>query len=163
MKKLSESLWSDLQNKSIGKSIRREDNVDNLDFDGLVEYLRNNYKCEQYTIVAVKEYNSITISLYEDEDGYNVFLIYGDVDTNPVVEISSTFKESAEWIYKDMESRYTLHTREDFDQDGHPYSITKVEPKGCRYIKLTNKFLLEVLDFIIERIHEPLTKTIEKK
>ena len=42
-KKVNESLWSDLQNKSLGKSIRKEDDVNHMNFDTFADYIEDNY------------------------------------------------------------------------------------------------------------------------
>jgi hypothetical protein len=76
--------------------------------------------------------------------------------------LSGNFKDNTESIYNEMCSKYTLKEMNDYDPDGHPLGNIRVEPKGCRYVNLTNKFFLEVLDFIIERIEKPLEKQIEK-
>jgi hypothetical protein len=65
-------------------------------------------------------------------------------------------------LYNELKTNYTLTETEDEDMDGHPINNIRIEPKGCRYENLTNKFFLEVLDFIIERIEKPLEKQIEK-
>ena len=161
---IGESVWGDIRKRGNGTDVKREDDVNLLDRDGLVEYLRKNYKCkDRLTIIpTIANGGCINICLYEDEEGYNVFLIYDNISGDSILEISSSFKENAEWIYKDMVDHYTLTSREEYDVDGHPLSTTKVEPNGCRYITIDNKFFLNVLDFIIDRVHEPLTKDIDK-
>ena len=47
MKKLSkiiESIWSDMQDRSAGDTIRKEDDVNLLDRDGLFDYIYDLYK-----------------------------------------------------------------------------------------------------------------------
>ena len=47
MRKLSEiteSIWSDMQDRSAGEEIRKEDDINLLDSDGLYDYINKNYK-----------------------------------------------------------------------------------------------------------------------
>ena len=47
MRKLSEiteSIWSDMQDRSAGDTIRKEDDVNLLDSDGLYDYINKHYK-----------------------------------------------------------------------------------------------------------------------
>lgn len=41
---ISESIWSDMQDRSTGDIIRKEDDINLLDIDGFIEYLKNTYK-----------------------------------------------------------------------------------------------------------------------
>ena len=43
MKKLSESIWSDMQDRSAGDVVRKEDDINLLDFDEFIEYLKKSY------------------------------------------------------------------------------------------------------------------------
>ena len=47
MRKLSEiteSIWSDMQDRSAGETVRKEDDVNLLDSDGLYDYINKHYK-----------------------------------------------------------------------------------------------------------------------
>ena len=44
MKKLSESIWSDIQDRSSGETNRKEDDINLLDREGLYDYLIHHYK-----------------------------------------------------------------------------------------------------------------------
>ena len=44
MKKLSESIWSDMQDRSTGETVRKEDDINLLDIDEFIEYLKKSYK-----------------------------------------------------------------------------------------------------------------------
>ena len=167
MRKLSninESAWGEMRKRSSGKTIRKEDDVNILDRQGLVYYLKEHYKCEDSTTIiqTVADGGNISVCLYEDTDGYLFFLIYDNIDGDRRLYISGGFREVSKNIYNEMSNLYTLTVQNDEDPDGHPLGNIRVEPKGCRYENLTNEFFLEVLDFIIERIQEPLKKQIEK-
>jgi hypothetical protein len=46
---IKESIWSDIQDRSTGETIRKEDDIDNLDFYEFVEYLKNTYENDDTT------------------------------------------------------------------------------------------------------------------
>ena len=43
MRKLSESIWSDIQDRSSGETIRKEDDVNHMNFDTFADYIKDNY------------------------------------------------------------------------------------------------------------------------
>ena len=40
---IKESIWSDIQDRSMGKTVRKEDSVNNLDRNDFYDYLYNYY------------------------------------------------------------------------------------------------------------------------
>ena len=44
MRKLSESIWSDIQDRSMGKTVRKEDDISHLDYVEFFTYLTEHYK-----------------------------------------------------------------------------------------------------------------------
>ena len=44
MKKLSESIWSDMQDRSAGETVRKEDDIDLLDYEEFFVYLTEHYQ-----------------------------------------------------------------------------------------------------------------------
>ena len=165
MKKLSESVWSDIHRRSNGSQVRKEDDVNLLDRQGLVYYLKEHYRCNDSTTIiqTTADGGNISVCLYEDTAGYLFYLLYDNINGDRRLYISGGFREISREIYDEMSHIYTLTVNND-EEDiyGHPIGNIRVEPKGCRYKILTNEFFLEVLDFIIERIEKPLKKQIEK-
>ena len=41
---IKESIWSDIQDRSMGKTVRKEDDINLLDVDEFIEYLKKSYK-----------------------------------------------------------------------------------------------------------------------
>ena len=160
---IGESVWSDIHKRSNGEKERKEDNVDLLDRLGLMDYLKKHYK-ELYgsgnftTTVGLG--GTITVCLCEDTDGYYQYIFIEDLDNDPKVYLCDTFKELCEDIYKELEDKYTVHITKDYKLSDLDY--IRIEPKGCRYLKLSNSFFLQVLDFILDRIELPLIRQIEK-
>jgi len=164
MRKLSESIWSDIQDRSSGETVRKEDDINLLDRQDFVDYLKEHYRCEESTTImqTIADGGSISVCLYEDADGYLTYLMYDHIDGFRKLYVTAGFKSSTDYAYNELKTNYKLTEAEGEDMDGHPINNIRIEPKGCRYENLTNKFFLEVLDFIIERIEKPLEKQIEK-
>ena len=73
MKKLSESIWSDMQDRSTGEIVRKEDDIDLLDINELCEYLKNIYKTDSdndINSIEIEGNPYLIVSLYVDEYGY---------------------------------------------------------------------------------------------
>ena len=43
---INESLWSDMEDRSIGDEIRKEDDINHLDFEELIEYVKDRYEVQ---------------------------------------------------------------------------------------------------------------------
>ena len=60
MRKLSESIWSDMQDRSSGEVVRKEDDINLLDRDGLFDYIYDVYKQIAMNPLPLKSYTSPT-------------------------------------------------------------------------------------------------------
>ncbi len=156
LSKLTESIWSDIQDRSSGDTVRKEDDIDLLDIKELCKYLKTIYKTDSDTDIRVIEIEDklyLVICLYQDEEGYYRFIYYdGDcIDTQlDVIEILGCRSE--------FERKFsTIHSTNDFNV----VSID-IYPKDRARVPVTNKFFIEVLDFILDRIDAPLEQQIEK-
>lgn len=157
---ICESIWTDIQKRSSGEIVRKEDDVNLLDRQGLVDYIKAHYKCADDAIIqTIVEGGNIFVCLYKDADGYLTYLMYDHIDGFRKLYLTAGFKGST-YVYNELKTNYKLTEAE--GEDMNPINNIRIEPKGCRYKNLTNKFFLEVLDFIIERIDKPLDKQIEK-
>ena len=148
---IKENLWADLQDRSSSEVIRKEDDVNLLDLDGLVDYIKKNYKSTtpKWNINALvsydKMYKSLCICLFELQSGYYGYLYFIHSLESPIITIDNTFFDDDKNLLKDIEKKYTVL---------HMPHYVKVEPKTSTG-EITNKFFLEVLDFIISELKEP--------
>ena len=58
---IKESIWSDIQDRSMGKTVRKEDSVNNLDRNDFYDYLKNKYN--KFTHLISKDPSEIHIKL----------------------------------------------------------------------------------------------------
>ena len=56
---ITESIWSDIQDRSMGKAVRKEDDIDLLDINELCEYLKTIYKVDSNSDINVIEIEGI--------------------------------------------------------------------------------------------------------
>ena len=146
MKKLSkiiESIWSDIQDRSSGETIRKEDDVNLLDAQGFVEYLRDIYKNVDTEFYIYKDLNDmITVPTFETELGTkSTWFIEYDCNKKAVY-IWEHFLNKEDKLFDKLNDNYKLTLiRRNFTEN------FLVEPKKG---KSSNKFFIEIIDYILE-------------
>ena len=154
MRKLSESIWSEMQDRSSGEVVRKEDE----NMEGLKKYLETHYELiDPYKEFQMLSYNRIYTSVgicafaYKNEDG----------------------SLSLFWLnLKDDDGKYTL-TINKTAQKYNIFDLLKKEyivkdAKTWEYIiipknkKTDRKFFFEVLTFILSHIEYPEISIIRK-
>ena len=152
---IGESVWGDIRRRGLGKETKVEDDINILDGYGLFEYLKKHYDYGSlHNIQHFDDLDQICVCLYEDEAGYYTYLFYSGISDDPELEISSGVHHLPDDLSNLLDKRYTITSDE--REDAELY--TKIEPKGCRYDKLTNWFFLDVLDFILDNLKNPFVK-----
>ena len=158
MRKLSEiteSIWSDMQDRSSGETVRKEDDVNLLDRDGFYNYIMEHYKTVTedvtglYAIINSENADYINIPILEDETSilYRVIMWHFNKDERYItIPYGKTFQESDLFV----KIRDTFNLQPDKDKFN---PLFKMFPKDNK--KVDNKFFLEVIDFIIDNTKEP--------
>lgn len=144
-KYVNESIWSDMQDRSTGETIRKEDDIDLLDTTGLVNYMEKAYMSPNDDLKIIGDdklnFGSIMISLFE-KDGKYYNIIYQKISTsNPEI----TFPVSD--IEDSLREHYTVIRPPRYND-----KIDYIKPKDGS--KVTNKFFLEIVDFILNAIKD---------
>ena len=156
MRKLSESVWGDLRKKSLGQEERIEDSINDMNLGQFCNYLKDTYKCiDRQSDINVNVFITmfdhiftICICLYVDESGYYRYIYYDGNGIDTQDDVPSTIG-----CLKEMEEIYTIKTRVRDSINIYPKDESKI----------TNKFFIEVLDFLLDRIDTPLEQQIVKK
>lgn len=166
MKKLSESVWADIHRRSNGDQIRKEDDVDNFDINEFCDYLNSRYifydriheQCK-VEVIDTGEDNEINLDLFEyKKDGSCDDCIFIYSYSNDVIdcEIRCSSKKYAKMVFDSLTER--------FDDISTERQSNELVPTYVMYIyDLTNSKVINILDFIIDNIKEPLKKFIEKR
>ena len=170
MRKLSESIWSDIQDRSMGKTVRKED-----EFNDLCKFIEKHY------FVGFVGMDNI-----EFKDDYIYIPIYKVVGLNSFSSIEIymdkiTFTSIDPNRYKSQSLRkFVTHIKDDINQlfgkikdtyspeistfDGVDHWINfNIKPKDG---KVTPKFCEDVIDFILDSTtdgNHKILKILEKK
>ena len=149
LSKITESIWSDIQDRSMGKSRRREDDVDLLDETGLVNYMKKVYMPpspnDDLQIIG-GEVNSGTIiaSLFKTNEGHYNIIYQKMSESNPEITFPVCPDSGIEDLLKE---HYTVISIPRYNN-----KIYYIKPKDGS--KITNKFFLEIIDFILDTIKD---------
>lgn len=155
MRKLSEiteSIWSDIQDRSAGETVRKEDDINLLDRDGFYNYIMEHYKTATedvtgpYAIINSENADYINIPILEDETNtlYRVIIWHFNTDERYItIPLRKLFG-----VFVKLRDTFKLQSNED-----RINPLFKIFPKDDK--KVDNKFFLEVIDFIIDNTKEP--------
>ena len=168
MKKLSkiiESIWSDIQDRSSGDVVRKEDNVNNMNLDELAEYIHDCYGKNNIPRIYIDQRQNF-ISIDEIWDGHKTkqLLLVFDWDSldDKVIQLPYSFMEKYEDTFKKMENVFSLDYKKPKDENEYDelmnISFINIHPKNGG--KNTNAFFIEVLDFIYKSFNTGLTESI---
>ena len=143
LSKITESIWSDMQDRSVGKTVRKEDDVNLLDAQGFVEYLRNIYKNVDTEFYIFKDLNDIiTVPIFKPEaETKSTWFINYDCNKEEVF-IWNHFLNKENKLFDKLNDDYKLS----FIRN-HFIEYVLVEPKTG---KSSNKFFIEIIDYILE-------------
>ena len=153
---ITESIWSDIQDRSMGKTVRKEDDINLLDIDELCEYLKTIYKTNSdndISVIKIEDNMYLTICLYEDEYGYYRYIYYDGDYINTQLDVIETLK-----CLLEFERKFSIK----FNENDFVVNCIDIYPKDKARIPVTNKFFIEVLDFILDRVKAPLEQMVEK-
>ena len=169
MKKLSESIWSDMQDRSIGDKIRKEDEFNDLckfiekhyfvGFVGMdtIEFKDDYIHIPIYRVVGLNSYSSVNI--YKDK------IIFTSIEPNGYKSQSlrkfvTHIKNDINQLFDKIKDTYSPEIST-FDGVDHWTEFTIV-PKGG---KITKEFCAEVIDFILNNTTDDnhiILKILEK-
>ena len=156
LSKITESIWSDMQDRSTGDVVRREDDVNLMSEEDFCDYLNDNYICKDgyrtYRIYYVSKVLSIAVlvdgpaKFYSITYDYKTNMIYLNDDIEDFVpELCQKLKNNFKVVKKIVGDSYTK------------FIIYPSDGSEC-----TNRFFVDVLDFIIENGDENML-LIKKK
>ena len=146
MRKLSESIWSDIQDRSMGETVRKEDDINLLGKDDFYEYLRDHYKPSYKHLNIVNSTSTERIEIPTIITRPNVYYLSIDFKRD---EISISY--SAPYLIDNLFSKLTKNFFLKQDITGRYYLISP-----SKFEKINNKFFIEVLDFFIENVPEDM-------
>lgn len=159
LSKITESIWSDIQDRSTGEITRKEDDIDLLDETGLVKYMEKIYISSNDDMCRIVgdtlNQGSILASLF-DVDGRYYSIVYQKISANkPEITFPVCYESNIE---NKLSELYKVTRLKQYND-----RIYKIEPNDGS--KITNKFFLEIFDFILNNVEDDghITILIKKK
>jgi hypothetical protein len=149
-----------MNRRSQGMAVRKEDDINLMDAQSFCDYLNKIYRTESESCIKTYTFNyenekpiyTIVIDLYADERGFLNQLYYDnkhiDIKQSALKEIGCEKEFNDAFLTKNYTDNYGVNNIEVFPKD--------------RNKKVTNKFVIEVIDFLLDKIDVPLEAQIEK-
>ena len=148
MRKLSENLWSEIQDRSAGITQRKEDDVNLMSGKDFCEYLNDNYIGKDgHKIIYDEISNRISISIlkYFTNCFYNIAYNY---NSNIIImndEVESIYPELCKMIKENFKVVKKIVSNPTYTQ----FIIFPPDGSEC-----TNRFFVDVVNFIIDNADE---------
>lgn len=169
---IKESIWSDIQDRSSGETVRKEDDIDNLDMDEFYDYLNDHYEPTLESSYKIRLYKDISVILVPvfSSDGKHIspsYINHIEIDFDPddVTETKITMSSRCLSLMPDIEKKL----RDNFCVIDKMASPTRgkyicIYPKdGGESAIVTNSFFIKVLDFLLEELEGKYTILLKKK
>ena len=150
-KMLVESVWADIRKKSLGKEERIEDDINNLDSEGLTDYLKKCYKPLNSFAIITNVGNIISVPIIREHTNRCIMFSH----ETKSVKMTNDIMDQVQGLLRVMENNFSIETFEGEDGNGE-YKVYKILPKDGS--EVTNKFFIEVIDFLLYHIPGHLYK-----
>ena len=149
LSKITESIWSDMQDRSAGDVVRKEDDINLLDETGLVNYMKKVYMSpspndDLQIIGGGVNSGTIIASLFKTNEGHYNIIYQKMSESNPEITFPVCPDSGIEDLLKE---HYTVISIPRYNN-----KIYYIKPKDGS--KITNKFFLEIIDFILDAIKD---------
>ena len=146
---IKESIWSDIQDRSTGNVVRKEDDINLLEPDDFITYIEKNYSMDNspMEIINNKATSTIFIPFCTALRGVKIGMIFFDYD-NMDIYTHNSIQIYIPRLWKKLNTFFDLssnHFQEHYN--------TSIKPKDVSR-KITNSYVLEVLNFIIDNIDD---------
>ena len=145
-----ESIWSDIQDRSSGDVVRKEDDIELLDSEGFYKYIEDKYKNKVYDIEHI----------YIGGDGFNGCDVRFTDEMSLIIRFpNDTSKEKTITFYWDngIKQSFFDELGKRFNIDDTGYRSMHIFPKEG---KVSNNFFIEILEFIFKNMDNMLIESI---
>lgn len=159
MRKLSESIWSDMEDRGTGDVRKKEDSIDLFDVPTLYKYLIDNYESgnnyepkNPFNIRYFVDSGSISIPVIQ-QFSHNCYCLKinfqkGEHDEPTFVNLNSGFIKCTPKLYEKLKQNFKTYSRE-INKTYTQFVICPAD--GSEY---TNTHAINVLNFIIDNIDD---------
>ena len=160
MRKLSESIWSDMQDRSAGDTVRKEDDVNLLDSDGLCDYINKHYKRIAPFAFIANIGGMLSVPIIRGT--VHICVWYSPESKIKTVSIGDGMISQVDGLLNLLYDNFSIKEINGENNDGEYTTLYWVYPKDGS--EVTNKFFIDVIDFLLENIpNSPKYKKSIKK
>ena len=157
---ITESIWSDIQDRSMGKTVRKEDDVNLLDSDGLYDYINKNYKRIAPFAFITNIGGMLSVPIIRGTVHNCVW--YSPESEIKAVSIGDGMISQVDGLLNLLYDNFSIKEINGENNDGEYTTLYWVYPKDGS--EVTNKFFIDVIDFLLENIpNSPKYKKSIKK
>ena len=143
LSKITESIWSDMQDRSAGDVVRKEDDINLMSGEDFCDYLNANYICESNQKIEYNEISKrITISILNKVMYFDYSIIYNY--KNNTISMNDEVESFCPELCKKIKENFKV------DKEYVSSTYTKFIISPSNGSECTNRFFVDVLDFIIE-------------
>ena len=143
LSKITESIWSDMQDRSAGDVVRKEDDVNLMSEEDFCDYLNDNYICKDgYKIIYDDIYKRIRTSILKKFTAVSFSITY-DYKSNII-----TMNDEVESLCPELCKKIKENFKVDKEYVNIGYTQFIISPSDGS--ECTNRFYVDVINFIIE-------------
>ena len=157
---LNESIWSDIQDRSMGKTVRKEDDISHLDYVEFFTYLTEHYKPKSKkdnekiggrTPITNTDIIEIFIPIESIDDRIKTLMIVISKKDNSIVSIatSQTLFDKYVNLERTLSNNYTLNPSK---------NSPRVYIKSNK--KLTNNTIVDLINTFIAAVDNPILERV---
>ena len=158
-KEVSESIWSDMQERGTGDAVKKEDDVNIMEPDRLCKYINKTYNCLLDDERLYSSTYSISMPIFYDKNE-NITYINLRLDDPRRVTCSYNIKNLPNLFSKLNEAYYVMRPEEWGDKWFEIYPLEYEKLNSLPAVE--NSFYLGIIDFILENVGDEVTKIYEK-
>lgn len=148
MKKLSESIWSDIHKRSVGSEIRKEDDIENLNRDEMLDYIYSIYDVNKNVNASssikstVKDTTAFSLAVFVYGTSlYRLLVGYKNDKIDRIILLSN--EHNCEWCYDKLESNFNLIKQSN--------GSIEIQSKDST---VSNRLIIEIIEVINECIEQ---------
>ena len=149
LSKITESIWSDMQDRSAGETVRKEDDINLLDRDGLYDYIYALYKQIEPFPLPLKSQTYFSIPIFKSD--YRVYRLHCHFDNSKISEITLMASDAD---VKDFKQALIDNFDTTINSNG---ALTITAKDGT----VSNQVCMDLIKTIVENAPEPYLKKRE--
>jgi hypothetical protein len=162
---IKESIWSDIQDRSSGETVRKEDDVNNLDMLGLLDYIQKKYEFDKEVITLS---SSIGIPLFSYKSSITYLTISYTFSKDRIYDVYSRFMYDSplkDSVSSMLKQKYLIKKVKENSMskfDHRSFALISTKPKKG---DIDNRFVIDVIDTYIDIMDnfEDIDKYIKRK